>query len=130
MSTFENIVKNTPKYHQPRIWELYWQILLNNEDNKYFSWYLFHKEDKYNYLLSLRENYKENYEEIKKYVEDKTFDWTKKLDRFKILKSKKIIDTEEIYDVPEDLFRCNNCGLIWDGMAQCYCTNDYVLDFE
>ena len=130
MDTFENIVKEMPKFHQPRIWELYWQIIKNEYDNRNFSWYLLHKEEKYEYILKLRENYNKNYNEIKKSVEDITYNWTTKLDRFKCLKNKKLMDTEEIYDVPEDLFRCNNCGLIWDGMAQCYCSNDYILDFD
>jgi rubrerythrin len=134
MSNLLELINNIKKYHQPIEWEIVQQIYNTNEpkeDYKQFSWRVLENNNKYNKLYDLLDDYYKNYDEIKKLVYEMALEETLKIEFFKILRNGKIIDNNN-YDeeVPEGLYRCDNCGNIWDGFAQCDCSYRYLIYFD
>jgi hypothetical protein len=52
------------------------------------------------------------------------------MERFNVLKNGKIIDKRTDFEIPKDLFQCDYCGNVWDGMAQCDCSYRYLINFD
>jgi hypothetical protein len=134
MSTLLEFIDKIKKYHQPIEWEIVKQIYNTNEPNddyKQFSWRVLESNSNYDKLYDLLDDYYKNYTEIKRLVYEMALEETSKIEFFKMLRNGKIIDNHTYYDeVPDGLFRCGNCGNIWDGFAQCDCSYRYLINFE
>ena len=118
MSTLDYMIDTIPVYMQPYEWTAYRQ-LKNNSD--YIDIYCFEKHKDFSKLLELNSNLEKNYSELITLVYSITLEETKKLPRFRCLRGNKFIDTIIEDPIPKGLIRCDNCGNIWDGNAQCTC---------
>mgnify|MGYP003985858421 FL=1 len=118
MFTLDYLIKNTPIYIQPFEWTPYRQLIYKRE---YINIYYFEEHIYFSKLQNLISNLEKNYNEFKTLLYSMTIEETKKMDRFKTLRGDKFIDTIKEEPIPDGLFRCDNCGNVWDGNAQCDC---------
>jgi hypothetical protein len=130
MSKLDELVIEIDKCNQPFEWSIYYEIIKNETSYKYFPWTIFEDHEKFIELIELAENYEKNYDKIKKMVYNITIELTIKMDRFNVLKNGKIIDKRTDFEIPKDLFQCDYCGNVWDGMAQCDCSYRYLINFD
>ncbi len=118
MFTLDYLIRNIPIHIQPLEWTPYRQLIYKRE---YINIYFFEEHKYFSKLKSLINNLEKNFDEFKTLLYSMTIEETKKMDRFKTLRGDKFIDTYKEEPIPEGLFRCDNCGNVWDGNAQCDC---------
>jgi hypothetical protein len=114
-NTIENYILNTPKFHQPVEFHLYRKYLIGKRNNMLDN----------NLINELIDQIPLSYivktpDQLGTQLQRYTFDKLKNLKRFYI-KNGVIYYNQTLEELPEDLIRCDICGNVWDGFAQCMC---------
>lgn len=125
MKTYKNInelIIDLPKYMIPLDYiDIYWYLKLKNNSN----YKIIIPKNIINKLQSKFEN-NSNEDNINNKL-TKFTEFLQKDNKFKFFRSGKIIYYDII--IPDNMIICNECGNIWDGMAQCDCYL-YMDDFN
>ena len=139
MKAFDELLQSTPYFNHPEYWKLYRRLqkyIESEEEREYIPFYQENFTDVNiplcDIVTKLRRNENmsnENLLKLWKLVQINTLTKTLSDSRFKVLKNK-IIDNEAVKPLTEKdwdygyMMRCDWCGNIWDGCAQCTCSLD------
>ena len=120
--TLKESIKCVHQYYQLDEWVLY-SDLIDTKDNleniSFYDWNIINNDYRYKYIKELLNDFKNNYDEILKITEEIILDKTNEHEGFCVI-NKKITIEDWVLD---GLMKCNICGNIWDGYAQCLCGN-------
>lgn len=117
---FKEILKVNKKYYLSG-WNLFIELNETNnniEPKNFYNW-----EDVYDNTFNesiyyyIKLDFKNNFNEIIKLLEEYIIKNIKETDGYNYENNKLTLE----WWVLEDLIKCDNCGNIWDGFAQCDC---------
>jgi hypothetical protein len=106
-------------------WKLYMDLVeteFNPEDINFYDWELIANHNNYNHLDMYKKNINDNMTVIIEIIEYIIRDITNNTDGYFIIDNN-ILLTLHNYSYNYELIKCNDCGNIWDGNAQCNCYN-------
>ena len=121
-NSFTNYINNAPHFIIPHdIYSTFYalRIILNNDCKEYLDEDLL-REIKNDYGSKLNSL---DFDKMKKTI---IAFLSKQNDVYKLTKTKnnEIMIHYDTPEVPEDMLRCDNCGNVWDGNAQCSCNQN------
>ncbi len=118
MRQLYNSMLNINKNEYLECWKLYMDLVeteFNPEDLYFYDWELIKNHENYNLLDMFKKNMNDNMTVIIEIVEYIIRDITNNTEGYFIFNDNILANY--------DLIRCNDCGNIWDGNAQCNCYN-------
>jgi hypothetical protein len=119
--SFEYLVDNLNITLQPFVWSLYQDLIdtiENPEHITFYKWEYIEYDIRYQDIRLLLNDFDNNINNIISIVKDIIIDNIKSDNRFEYTDNNNIeVKSWHL----EGLICCDNCGNIWDGMAQCYC---------
>ncbi len=118
MRQLYNSMLNINKNEYLECWKLYMDLVeteFNPEDLHFYDWELIKNHENNNLLDMFKKNINDNMTVIIEIVEYIIRDITNNTEGYFI------VDDNILANY--DLIRCNECGNIWDGNAQCNCYN-------
>lgn len=122
---FDYLINNLEHYLQPNEWVLY-NDLLKSKDNlmniNFNNFKYINDHSKYNDIKLLLIDFNNNFNQIVSLVKEILIDKLKDDVRFEYIDDNNI--KVKLWHL-EGLTYCDNCGIIWDGYAQCVCLYDY-----
>ncbi len=118
MRQLYNSMLNINKNEYLECWKLYMDLVeteFNPEDLHFYDWELIKTHENYNLLDMYKKNMNDNMTVVIDIVEYIIRDITNNTEGYFIFNDNILANY--------DLIRCNDCGNIWDGNAQCNCYN-------
>jgi hypothetical protein len=117
--TIDEIIQNVDEWHHPYYWEIYKDLLDTKccpENFDFYNWSDINNHQLFNEIITYKNDFIDNINNVIEIVKEIIIDM---YNGHKFEKHGKMFRVKEW--VIEGLERCDDCGRIWDGCAQCDC---------